>query len=139
MPDIDLPLPFQAYDGNKPYIFVSYAHKDSELVFTEIRDLHAKGYRIWYDEGIEPGNKWPEEIAKALADATLFLVFISPMAVQSQNVRNEINFALNRQKLFLAVHLEETRLPPGLELQMGDIQAIMKWRMTDDHYRQKII
>lgn len=138
MPDIDLPLPFEAYVGEKPYIFVSYAHKDGNHVFPEIRSLHERGYRIWYDEGIDPGNEWPEEVAKALAGATLFLVFISLAAVQSQNVRNEINFALNRQKSFLAVYLEDTQLPPGLELRMGDIQAIMKWRMTDDRYQQKI-
>jgi len=123
MPDVDLPLPFAAYVGEKAYVFVSHAHKDGNRIFPEIRSLHKAGYRIWYDEGIDPGNEWPEEVAKALAGATLFLVFISPAAVQSQNVRNEINFSLNRQKSFLAVYLEDTKLPPGLELRMGDIQA----------------
>lgn len=138
MPDVELPIPFQAYTGNEPYIFVSYAHKDGRAVFSELQALHQKGFRIWYDEGIDPGNEWPEEIAKALHRASLFLVFISKLAVDSRNVRNEINFALNRGKPFLAIHLEDTPLPPGLELRMGDIQAIMKWRMTDDHYSKKV-
>ena len=53
-----------------------------------------------------------------------FLVFISPKAVLSKNVRNEIHYALNKEKRFLAVHIEQTSLPEGLELRMGDIQAI---------------
>jgi TIR domain len=138
MPDVDLPIPFQAYMGDEPYVFVSYAHKDGRVVFTELQALHQKGVRIWYDEGIDPGNEWPEEIAKALDRAMVFLVFISKVAVESRNVRNEINFALNRGKRFIAIHLEDTQLPPGLELRMGDIQAIMKWRMTDDHYSKKV-
>lgn len=138
MPDVTLHPPFEAYLGKKPYIFVSYAHKDGEAVFAEIRRLHDKGYRIWYDEGIDPGNEWPEEIAKSLEGADLFLVFITSAAIQSSNVRNEIYFALNRGKRFLAVHLEEARLPSGLELRMGDLQAILKWRMTADNYERKL-
>ena len=28
--------PFEAYSGDQPYVFVSYAHADGELVFREI-------------------------------------------------------------------------------------------------------
>ena len=138
MPDVKLPLPFEAYTGKEPYIFVSYAHTDGIAVFNEITELHKRGYRIWYDEGIDPGNEWPEEIAKALDQSACFLVFISAAAVQSKNVRNEINFALNKRKTFLAIYLEEVKLPPGLELIMGSTQAILKWRMTNEHYWRKI-
>jgi hypothetical protein len=46
-----------AYEGKEPYIFVSYAHKDSPAVFHIVEQLSARGYRIWYDEGIEPGSE----------------------------------------------------------------------------------
>ena len=42
--------PFDAYDGDEPYLFISYAHKDSALVFKEISKLNDAGYHIWYDE-----------------------------------------------------------------------------------------
>jgi TIR domain len=138
MPDVDLPLPFEAYTGDKPFVFASYAHKDGRLVFPELRALHEKGLRIWYDEGIDPGNEWPEEIANALQRASFFIVFISRSAVESRNVRSEINFALNEGKPLLAIHIEDTKLPPGLALRIGDIQAIMKWRMTAEHYARKL-
>ena len=42
-----------AYEGNENYIFVSYAHKDSDRVIPIIEELDAAGFRIWYDSGIE--------------------------------------------------------------------------------------
>src|SRR4051812_34226901 len=108
--------PFRAYDGLDPYLFASYAHADARVVFPEIHALTARGFRVWYDEGIEPGGDWPEEIAAALGMSEVLLVFLSPAAVKSRNVCNEINFAVAQGKPILAVHLEPTELPAGLEL-----------------------
>jgi len=138
MPDTHTPPPFEAYRGSEPYVFVSYSHTDSADVFPDLARLHAEGYRIWYDEGIDPGNEWPDEVAKALASAEQFLVFISPYAVASRNVRNEINFALNNGGPFLAVHIVETGLGPGLALRMGDIQAILRHKMKAEFYWRKL-
>ncbi len=138
MPDTELPPPFEAYTGEEPYIFVSYAHKDAALVFPELVTLREKGYRVWYDEGIDPGNEWPEAIANALVGCAYFVVYITPNAVTSRNVRNEINFGLNKGLPFLAIHLVETQLPAGLELRMGDIQAIMRFRMSSESYERKL-
>jgi hypothetical protein len=68
MPDVNLPLPFDAYAGEEPFVFVSYAHKDGYLVYPEIKALHDSGVRIWFDGGIDPGNEWPEDIARKLRD-----------------------------------------------------------------------
>jgi len=130
--------PFEAYAGDQPYVFVSYAHADGELVFREIKKLHQAGYRIWYDEGIEPGDDWPEHIAQAVIGCSLFLLYTSPRSAASENCRNEVNLALNRKKEFLSVFLEKTQLPPGLELRMGDLQAILQYRMSDAVYRKKL-
>ena len=46
----------RAYEGNKPYIFVSYSHKNSSVVLSYIEKLYELKYRVWYDEGIAPGN-----------------------------------------------------------------------------------
>ena len=123
MASVNLPLPFEAYKGKEPFIFVSYAHKDGAEVYPEIKALHDAGYRVWYDEGIDPGNEWPKEIAQALKNAAWFLVFMTVNAADSLNVRNEINFALKKQKPYLAVHLEDMELPDDLELQTGSRQA----------------
>jgi len=134
---MNLRIPFPAYKGQGQYIFVSYSHRDTDLVFPIIRKLHDAGYNIWYDEGIDPGNEWPEEIAAALSSCALFLVFISPRSVGSVNVRNEINFALSEGTPFIAIHIEETELAGGLKLQIGSKQAIMKHNMDDDVFHYK--
>ncbi len=58
--------PFPAYSGNEPYVFVSYAHKDSNAVFPELKWLKDQGFNIWYDEGISPGTEWREELGQAI-------------------------------------------------------------------------
>ena len=130
--------PFDAYKGNLPYIFVSYSHKDSSMVFKEIVRLYHAGYRIWYDEGIDPGNEWPDEVALALEKSSFFIVFVSLNSIISQNVKNEINFALNKHKPFLAIYINETELPSGLMLRMGDIQAIFRYKMDENTFTKKI-
>lgn len=125
------PVPFEPYRGAAPYVFVSYAHADGERVFGHLGRLHAEGYRIWYDAGIEPGTNWEDSIAEAIAGAEHVLVWLSPRSAASQYVRDEVSYALNRDKPFLAAYLEETALPPGLELRIGSKQALMLFRHPD--------
>jgi len=72
MPDVDLELPCEAYIGEEPFLFVSYAHRDGAEVYDDIRYLSESGYRVWYDEGISPGSEWPYEIEKARTTRTRF-------------------------------------------------------------------
>jgi hypothetical protein len=94
MSDVSIDIPCTAYTADKPFLFVSYAHADAAEVYPEISRISLLGCRVWFDEGIDPGNEWPEEIAKALTRSAMFIVFITPNAVNSKNVWNEINFAL---------------------------------------------
>ena len=133
----DIP-PFEAYEGEDPYLFISYSHQDAHFVYPEITQFRDAGYNIWYDEGVAASNEWPEEIANAVLGCSVFVCFISPRATDSINCRNEINLALNEKKPFLAIHLEETELPPGLRLRMGDLQAILKDKIPADRYLSKV-
>lgn len=130
-------MPFPAYRGSEPYIFVSYAHEDSGRVFTEIKGFNENGYNVWYDEGISPGNEWTDEIAEALEKCGLFVVFITPASADSPNVQNEINYAIGEKKPFLAIHLQETTLRAGIKLQIGTKQAILKYKTNDEEYLYK--
>ena len=130
-------LPYPAYRGSEPYVFVSYAHADSEKVFYEIKRFNEAGFNVWYDEGIAPGNEWTDEIADALERCSVFVVMLTPTSAPRENVLNEINFALDEKKPFLAIHLEETELRSGLKLRIGTKQAILKYNMTDEEYEYK--
>lgn len=47
----------EVYSGNEPYIFVSYAHKDSQIVVPILEQMQSAGFRFWYDKGIEAGTE----------------------------------------------------------------------------------
>ena len=100
--------PFPAYKGDEPYVFVSYSHKDSSFVYVELDWLRACGFNVWYDEGIEPGTDWSDELANRIENAQLFLYFVTPESAKSNNCRNEVNFALGKQIPILPVHLKKT-------------------------------
>lgn len=115
------------YEGNEPYIFVSYCHKDQGRVFPVIEYFAHMGYRIWYDEGINPGTEWPEVIAGHLSKCAVFMAFLSENSLNSHNCRKEFNFAVLKNKPSLTVLLEEVQLSPGMELQMASIQSVLKY------------
>lgn len=128
-----------AYEGKEPYIFVSYAHKDSAAVFHIVEQLNARGYRIWYDEGIEPGSEWPEYIANHLLGAETVLSVLTPNAVNSVNCRREINFALSKNKPVLTIYMEDIELPVGLELQLSSQQSVLYYTYdSEERFLDKI-
>ena len=130
-------IPFPAYWGNEPYLFISYAHADAQMIYKEIVKFHNQGYNVWYDEGISPGNEWTDDIAEALTKCALFVVFFTPRSAISPNVQNEINFAIDEKIPFIAIHLEPTILPSGIKLRIGSKQAILKYNMSEEEYDYK--
>jgi hypothetical protein len=113
-----------AYEGKEPYIFVSYAHKDSARVFPYILKMQQAGLRIWFDKGVEAGTEWPENIENHLVNADRVVVFMSEAAVSSLNCRNEVNLALSEKKRLLALYLENVELRFGMKLQLSSVQSV---------------
>ncbi|GEM_PF-2618542 len=120
------------YEGDNPFVFVSYAHKDSDAVYRILRLLQGRGLRIWYDEGITPGSEWPEYIASHLDRAAAVIVFITENSVNSFNCRREITFAQARNKFFISVFLEKTEVPLGMELQLSAQQSVFRYDYATD-------
>ena len=131
--------PFSAYRGSAPFIFVSYSHADEKRVFEELIRLHEAGFPVWYDEGITPGSRWSDELAERIDACRLFLIFVTPRSAESPHCLRELNYAQNRGVDVLTVHLEETRLAPGLELALSDRQAILKYRLPAAGYTDKLL
>ena len=120
------------YEGNEPYIFISYAHKDSPKVLPIIEALQDNGFRVWYDGGIEAGTEWPEYIANHLAACGVAILFISDNALASKNCIREINYAISEGREMLAVYLSDVKLSPGMKMQLGTIQALFRNRFIDN-------
>ena len=130
-------IPFPAYDGGDPYIFISYSHKDSEAVYPELKRLNQSGFKVWYDEGIAPGASWRDELAERLADCSVFVFFVTSSSVKSSNCAKEVNFALGKDRPILTIYLEQVSLPAGLEFSLSDVQAIVRHQLSDEDYHRK--
>lgn len=129
---------FKPYEGDKPYIFISYAHADSDAVMSVVTHMHDRGYRIWYDEGIEVGSEWPECIASHLTGAQLVIAFISNSYMRSDNCRREMHYALSKRLRIINVFIENTDMTPGMEMQIGSIFALMRHNMSDEEFYGKL-
>lgn len=85
-------------------VFVSYSRDDSSFADRLATDLSAKGIEVWMDKKrIKPGDPWDSTVQKALIDCEYFMVVLSPISVSSQNVLDEITYALNNNKRILPV------------------------------------
>ena len=98
-----------------------------------ISTLQSRGFRVWYDEGIEAGSEWPESIASHLERAQLVLAFLSPAYLRSDNCRKEMHYALTKRKPVINVYLEPTELSPGMEMQIGNLFALMKYTYPSEN------
>lgn len=127
------------YEGTEKYIFISYCHKDKMFVFPIIEQLRKDGYRIWYDEGVDPGSEWPEIIASHLNGCAACIAFITENSLNSHNCRREINFALLKKKPFVSIILENVKMSLGMEMQLSATQSIFKYKLpTDAEFFEKL-
>lgn len=112
---------FKPYEGNKPFLFISYSHRQSDLVVDSIRILHERGWRLWYDEGIPAGSDWPANIAQHMQGCEKVVFFLSERAMESPNCFSEIRTAFRAGKPILVARLENVEVtnPDWQELLAG--------------------
>ena len=121
------------YEGSSSYIFFSYAHRDMDRVMKILSRLSAEGVRIWYDEGIDPGTEWDEYIAKHVENCSGMIAFISENYLESENCKDELNYARELSKDRILVYLEAAKLPSGMAMRLNRLQAIHKYTYEDEN------
>ena len=120
------------YCGEKDYIFISYCHKDKKRVLPIIQRLFDEGYRVWYDEGIDPGTEWDKNIAEHIVNCGYFIAFMSKNYLDSLNCKDELNFARELEKNRFLIYLEKISLPPEMQMRLGRIQNIHKYMYDNE-------
>ncbi len=124
----DRPLP-----QSSARVMISYSRRDSDLVDRLERDLHAAGFPVWVDRrDIEGGDEWSKEIHRAIDDASVILVVLSPAAVASPWVRREYRYALKQGKVVIPLlYHPSPQIPRELErLQKIDFLAGISFEAT---------
>jgi TPR repeat protein len=113
------------YNGNEPYVFVSYSHEDSELVRPIIQGLQDRGFRVWYDEGIEVSVEWAKYVAEQLEQCCCMLAYVTKNFDDSPNCWQELTFAMEEKKQIVAIRVDGSRkLSAGMRMKLGAIQTM---------------
>ena len=77
-------------------VFLSYSREDKARVLDLAARLRAAGVNIWIDQGgIDGAALWGESIVRALEGAKVLLLMVTPSAVSSHNVTNEVMLTSN--------------------------------------------
>lgn len=75
-------------------VFLSYAAQDGELARKIAEGLRRRGFHVWWDDDILPGDNWAEAVSNALKDSQAMVVLLTPNALRSKWVQRDIEFAL---------------------------------------------
>ena len=127
------------YSGNQPYIFISYSHKNMDTALNIVDRLQKDGYCVWYDEDIDPGTEWDENIAAHIDNCTCFVALLSKEYLASSNCKDELNYARTREKQRLLVYLNNVSLPSGMEMRLSRLQNIYKYKyLNEDNFYEKL-
>ena len=127
------------YEGKGKYSFISYAHKDAEIVFGLIDKMAKENINIWFDKGIKPTKEWPEVLGQHINDCDTFVIMLSNNSLKSLNVRSELALALSKNKKIVVVKLDNAELSPGMSLQLGLQQMLVKSEFTRNDFEKEII
>ena len=71
------------YEGNEPYLFISYSHKDTYALERVKTIFDDSKIRYWYDNGLHSGDDWNLIIANRLRNASVCLLLLSPNSASS--------------------------------------------------------
>lgn len=92
--------------------FVSYARPDAPFALRLAADLRAAAVEVWLDQlDIQPGEPWDQAVEQALKRCDSLLVVLSPRAVDSRPVMDEVSYALETNKRIVPVVVERCELP----------------------------
>ena len=108
-----------ALSKDNKYVFISYAHKNSDEIIPILNFLQEKRVKIWFDEGIEVGAEWPATIQQKIKECAVFMPFVTPEFVESKNCRKEVYLADSYDVNILPVFYEDCELKYGLALQLS--------------------
>lgn len=135
----DMNLP--SYDGDEPYIFVSYSHADVPKVREILKRIDREKFRFWYDDTMEIGEDFRVELQTKIENCHAVLLFISPASMQSKYCGMEIIVAYKNNKRIFPVYLDDnTEIPGALKMILENLQHVKGTALEKDtRYIDKLI
>jgi hypothetical protein len=109
--------------------FLSYCRTDSSFALRLAEDLKANGADVWIDQlDIPPGAAWDRAVETALSKSPTVLVILSPSSSCSENVLDEVAYAIQKKKRVVPILYRDCDVP----LRLARLQYI-DFRFDYDH------
>lgn len=137
--DIDYSIIPEPYNGKEPFVFISYSRQDSDELKQILRIMGKNGIKFWYDKGIPASYEFAEVIGEKIQECSSFVLLISPNSINSEFVRKELTFALERKLKPVCVFLKDTELTPGFEIQINLYEHVFYYNSTKAEFTKKIV
>ena len=108
------------------YYFISYNTEDKLLVSKYLKAMDDAGMPVWYDYGIDVGDRWEEVIAEKILGCEAVIMFISSNIFKKKEsfVHKEWTIAKRRKKNIYLIRLDEideSKIPPLYDFWWSDI------------------
>lgn len=119
-------------------IFVSYSRRDQEFVTRLASDLDAHVAGVWFDQAdIQAGEKWHDEILEGIRECRAFILVLSPDAMRSKYVQEEVDAALKLGKPIFPVIYRPSKWDGEFAPLVKEIQTIdlHSGSYTDNFYK----
>jgi hypothetical protein len=94
--------------------FISYSHKDNDVVKPLVELLSVNEHRVFWDQHLKAGDRWDQVIRSAVKQSSVFVLFWCCDTRGSQYVAEEIALALRLKKKIVPVKLCSAAMPPPL-------------------------
>ncbi|HSL28825.1 MAG TPA: toll/interleukin-1 receptor domain-containing protein [Anaerolineales bacterium] len=106
-------------------IFISYSRRDQEFVTRLASDLNAQVAGVWFDQStIQLGQKWHDEIMDGIRECKAFILVLSPDAMESRYVREEVSKALELGKTIFPVIYRPAKWIDEFETLVKEVQTL---------------
>lgn len=133
-------ISMEPYEGDEPYLFVSYSHMDTQKVDNVMRILDREKFRMWYDDAMEIGDDFRAELRSKIEKSCGVLVFISENSMNSKFCGMEIITAFKYNRRIYPVYLSDTvEIPVALRFILENLQHVKSEGINTDKYIQKLI
>jgi TIR domain len=105
---------------DKPQVFISYSHADSEWARSFAEALKKLGQRVWFDQfEIQAGQSWSDALETGLRDSDVFVTLVERENLHRPNLFFELGAAIGMKKRVVAIvpkDIDPAQLPVELRL-----------------------
>jgi hypothetical protein len=116
-------------------IFLSYSRADSIYIEKLTEALIAAGQDVWIDKKIRSGQTWDQTVEQSIKNCDVLVVVMSKTSMASDNVMDEVSFAIGLNKTIAPILIEDCEVP----MRLGRYQHIDFNQMGLEGGTQKLV